>query len=168
LLTVGMGDERLGEESDVFSLAKSRRSERDAGLGDMPLQKAGAMSGEETRPDRPTNHPMRHNVHPTLKPIKLTTHLATLLLPPPAYKPRLLVPFAGAGSEMIGAILAGWHEVIGLEREAEYIEIAEKRLAYWSDKPAGHKPKLPKRESTESPADNPAKPPAVVLQPALF
>lgn len=41
------------------------------------------------------------------------------------------MPFAGTASEMIGAMLAGWDEIVGIEREQEYVEIAEKRLAYW-------------------------------------
>jgi DNA modification methylase len=30
---------------------------------------------------------------------------------------------------MVGALQAGWDYVIGIEREAEYVEIAERRLA---------------------------------------
>ena len=41
---------------------------------------------------------------------------------------RLLVPFCGSGSEIIGALRAGWDEVVGIEIEPEYIEIAEQRI----------------------------------------
>lgn len=76
------------------------------------------------------------NIHPTKKPIALAKYLATLLLPPAAYAPRrILCPFAGTGSEMIGAILAGWEEVTGIEKTPAYIPIAEKRLAWWSQWP---------------------------------
>ena len=71
------------------------------------------------------------NVHPTLKPIELTRWLATMLLPPSrkdGQPRRILVPFSGAGSEMIGCLQAGWDEVMGIEGEAEYIEIAKKRI----------------------------------------
>lgn len=72
------------------------------------------------------------NSHPTVKPLALCKYLATLILPPERDTPRrLLVPFAGSGSEMIGAMLAGWDEVVGIEKEAEYIEIATARLAWW-------------------------------------
>ncbi len=75
------------------------------------------------------------NEHPTMKPIALARHLATLLLPPArSYGKdprRLLVPFSGVGSEMIGALLAGWDEVTGIEQCSEYAEIAEKRIAAW-------------------------------------
>jgi len=70
-----------------------------------------------------------------VKPIALTRWLATLLLPPELYAPRrILIPFAGSGSEMIGALLAGWEEIVGIEMETEYVEIAEARLAHWAHK----------------------------------
>lgn len=64
--------------------------------------------------------------HPTLKPISLTTYLAKLLLPPNAS--RILVPYSGAGSEMIGCLRAGWKDVLGIELSPEYIEIARARI----------------------------------------
>jgi intein/homing endonuclease len=72
--------------------------------------------------------------HNTVKPLKLTEYLAKLLLPPKEYSPRrILVPFAGSASEMIGCLLAGWDEVVGVELTPEYIPIAEARLQYWAD-----------------------------------
>ncbi len=68
--------------------------------------------------------------HPTMKPLELCRYLATLIQPPS--KGRILVPFAGAGSEMIGASLAGWNEVLGIEQDAGYVEIAEARLKHWT------------------------------------
>lgn len=145
--------EKLEQSAGVFYTAKASRSERDAGLGDMPAiqpvyngkneESAGRAAGSVE--DKFSTSP-RRNSHPTLKPLSLTTHLAGLLLPPPEYEPRLLIPFAGAGSEMVGALMAGWHTVIGLEREAEYCEIAGRRLEFWKDKPAGYRVKLPKRD----------------------
>ena len=73
------------------------------------------------------------NHHPTVKPIDLARYLATLLLPPAEYAPRrILVPFSGVGSEMIGAMLAGWEEVVGIEQDAEYCEIARRRIAHYA------------------------------------
>lgn len=75
----------------------------------------------------------RRNVHPTIKPIALTEYLARLILPPALDEPRrLLVPFAGSGSEMIGALLAGWDVVTGIEQSPEYVALAEARLAWWA------------------------------------
>ncbi len=71
--------------------------------------------------------------HPTMKPVTLTEYLARLILPPALPEPRrLLVPFAGSGSEMLGARLAGWDVVDGIEQSAEYADIARARLAWWS------------------------------------
>lgn len=77
----------------------------------------------------------RDNDHPTVKPVSLCRWLATLLLPPPRESGtrRLLVPFSGSGSEMIGAMLAGWDEVVGVEMNADYCEIARNRLRWWGE-----------------------------------
>ncbi len=67
--------------------------------------------------------------HPTLKPIDLTAYLAKLLLPPERDTPRrLLVPFSGAGSEIIGALRAGWDEVVGIELDPAYAEMSTARI----------------------------------------
>ena len=65
--------------------------------------------------------------------MSLTTWLAKLIMPP-TDNPVLLVPFAGAGSEMVGAVLAGWGGVFGIERESEYVDIAKARLVHWCGK----------------------------------
>lgn len=70
--------------------------------------------------------------HPTVKPLDLLRYLSLLILPPPLDVPRrLLVPFAGVGSEMIGARQAGWDEVLGIEISQHYADIAAARLAAW-------------------------------------
>lgn len=77
-------------------------------------------------------HSHSGNNHPTLKPISLCTYLATLLLPPsrpdPSYIRRLLVPFSGTGSEISGAIRAGWDYVLGIEMDPEYVTISQSRI----------------------------------------
>ena len=72
------------------------------------------------------------NDHPCVKPLRLCQYLATLILPPARETPRrLLVPFSGTGSEIIGALLAGWDEVVGIELDERYIRIAEHRIRHW-------------------------------------
>lgn len=66
------------------------------------------------------------NDHPTCKPVRLIYYLATLILPPEPG--RLLIPFSGSGSEMIGARFSGWKRMTGIEIEARYVAIAQKRL----------------------------------------
>lgn len=75
------------------------------------------------------------NTHPTLKPIALTEQLARLLLPPVrsgGVPRRVIVPFSGTGSEMIGAVCAGWEKVCGIELMPEYADIARRRLQHWA------------------------------------
>jgi 16S rRNA G966 N2-methylase RsmD len=56
----------------------------------------------------------------------------TLLLPPVQYGPRrLLVPFAGSGSEGLGAMMAGWERVTLIEQSLDYCALAANRLAWW-------------------------------------
>lgn len=123
------------EEVDPFLYcAKAGRGERDAGLEGMPMQpKKGHIQQSEGRKmhgDTET-FPCR-NPHPTVKPLRLMRYLASLLLPPEEYASRrLFVPFAGSGSEMCGALLAGWESVTGVEMSEEYAEIARARLAFW-------------------------------------
>lgn len=70
------------------------------------------------------------NDHPTVKPQTLCEYLARLILPPLRKTPRrLIVPFSGSGSEMLGALLAGWDHVTGIERDPHYVEIARRRLS---------------------------------------
>jgi len=84
------------------------------------------------------------NHHVSLKPIKLITYLATLIKPPIAG--RLLVPYSGAGSEMIGAMRAGWEEIVGVEQDVEYVAIAKARLKRWAEVPAHVDPLVTKPE----------------------
>lgn len=71
--------------------------------------------------------------HPTMKPIQLTEWLARLLLPPPliGQERRLLIPFSGVGSEMIGAMLAGWDMIEGIELGESYVQDCILRLQWW-------------------------------------
>lgn len=77
------------------------------------------------------------NNHPTVKPVELIRYLANLILPPPRSdgQPRkILIPYSGSGSEMIGAALAGWDHIDGIEINPEYIKIAEHRMKWWTAK----------------------------------
>lgn len=137
--------ERLEDSDPVLYEAKSSRAEREAGLDPRQVRlmnseafaEATINDGRQKSIDNPyqRGETTRRNTHPTLKPISLIRHLATLLLPPAEYAPRrLLIPFAGAGSEMIGALLAGWEEIVGVELEEEHCRIASARLAYWQQR----------------------------------
>ena len=87
-------------------------------------------AGDGVTPVQPV---YRRCTHPTLKPLSLTEYLARLILAPASVgERRLLVPFGGVASEMIGARMAGWEHVTGIEREAEYVEQGRARLAWWA------------------------------------
>lgn len=113
-----------GGASRFFYVAKSSKKERNAGLEGMPQKLGGAISGRETRPDRPPNHTMRENFHPTVKPLKLMEYLIKLVTPPNG---TVLDPFMGSGSTGVAAKNLGFN-FIGIERELEYFEIAKKRI----------------------------------------
>lgn len=71
------------------------------------------------------------NTHPTVKPSDLTGYLAKLILPPAhadSSPRRLLVPFCGSGGEIVGALNAGWEEVVGIEISPEYAAMAVDRI----------------------------------------
>lgn len=65
------------------------------------------------------------NNHPTVKPTDLMRYLARLVTPPNG---TILDPFMGSGSTGKAAKLEGFG-FVGIEREAEYIEIAKARIA---------------------------------------
>ena len=125
--------------------AKASKAERDFGCDALPLRTGGEMTGREDG-SAGTNSPRAgagrnegaRNHHPTIKAVGLTKWLATLVRPPArAESPRrILVPFLGSGSEAIGALRAGWDEIIGIEREPEYVAIAKARLTRWEQVPA--------------------------------
>ena len=133
-------EESLEEASPLYYCGKAQKMERDAGLH----THASAKRDPSRHADQPSMNgggenaynrgcvPVK-NTHPTIKPIELTRWLASLLLPPDLYAPRrLLVPFSGAGSEMIGGYLAGWEEITGIEMTGEYIPISEARIKFWN------------------------------------
>jgi DNA modification methylase len=128
----------LEHADPVRYVPKASRKERDAGLdGEFPEGEPPRSGRSKPAPGRKRalGRP-RRNAHPTVKPIALAKWLATLLLPPPEYAPRrLLIPFAGSGSEAIGAGLAGWDEMTLIEMDADTCAIAEARLEHWLNEP---------------------------------
>jgi DNA modification methylase len=132
-----------GGASRFFYCAKASRGEREAGLENRPSSEAkdsaygdGLNSATKIRTDSQVqlgvDRGRIRNNHPTVKPIDLNRWLASLLLPAPVRTRRILVPFAGVASEMIGCLLAGWDEVVGIEQDADYCRIGSARLEHWS------------------------------------
>lgn len=126
-----------GGASRFFYCAKASRGERNAGLEGFDAQQtqpynerpSGGLNahlhGEDPAP--------RANVHPTVKPIALMRWLVRMVTPPGG---TVLDPFNGSGSTGCAAVLEGF-DYIGIEREAEYVAIAEARIKWWAEHPEG-------------------------------
>jgi site-specific DNA-methyltransferase (adenine-specific) len=97
--TPDLGHGGAGGASRFFYVAKASRSERNAGL--------------------------ERNIHPTVKPVALMKYLIRLVVPKGGV---VLDPFLGSGTTAVAAIEEGV-EWIGCEREPEYLEIIEARVA---------------------------------------
>ena len=127
--------------SRFFYCAKVSTKERNAGCDSLAAvareygNESGKAAVEGSVNDKFTTAPAQNN-HPTLKPLALTTYLAKLLLPPvrtDGQPRRIIVPFSGSGSEVIGCLLAGWDEVWGIEIDPAYVTIAHHRIGHHTD-----------------------------------
>jgi site-specific DNA-methyltransferase (adenine-specific) len=132
----GMGDappvfySDTGGASRFFYCAKASRAERNAGLDG--FEERPASDRYKTISTLNAANQQRlpaANVHPTVKPIDLMRYLVRLVTPPGG---TVLDPFTGSGTTGVAAGLEGF-DFIGIEREAEYREIAEARLNWWGD-----------------------------------
>lgn len=132
----------LGEPSRFFYTAKASRSERDAGLGDMPLvtgsettgRKEGSagLVGDKNNKGQTANPysngaPVSRNFHPTIKPLALMEYLCKLTRTPTGG--IVLDPFMGSGTTGLACINTG-RSFIGIEIDAGYFAIAEKRVPH--------------------------------------
>jgi hypothetical protein len=108
----------LNDAARFFYCAKASAKDRDEGVAGV----AGGMSGR--RDGSMGSITMRKNTHPTVKPTDLMRYLCRLVTPPSG---TVLDPFAGSGSTGKAAALEGFR-FIGIEREAEYVEIARARI----------------------------------------
>jgi site-specific DNA-methyltransferase (adenine-specific) len=111
------------EEADpLLYNPKANTRERETGLDDLPIQEGTESFDHANRENhKELGGKGRKNTHPTIKPVNLIRRLAKLLLPPETYldEAQLLVPFAGAASEMIGSAQAGWRNITGVELTAQ-------------------------------------------------
>ena len=125
--TTGYSD--TGSAARFFYCAKASKADRDEGLSNpatpfVQFQTANGTSGRPSSLSEGRNTEYR-NHHPTVKPTDLMRYLCRLVTPPGG---TVLDPFTGSGSTGRGAVLEGFN-FIGIEREAEYVPIAEARIA---------------------------------------
>ena len=111
-----------GSAARFFYCAKASRKEREAGCEGIPIDekefrwnKAGEWTNDTTK---------ARNHHPTVKPLALMEYLVRLIT---RQGHTVLDPFAGSGTTGIACANLG-REFIGIEKEAEYCEIAERRI----------------------------------------
>jgi DNA modification methylase len=118
----------VGGASRFYYVAKPSRSERDMGCHHLQprardeSRKAGNPGG-----DNPRNRGLqpRGNSHPTVKPVELMRWLVRLVTPADGV---VFDPFAGSGTTGMACRYED-RRFIGIEREAEYVAIAEARIS---------------------------------------
>jgi DNA modification methylase len=121
-----------GGASRFYYVAKPSREERDMGCYDLPARSGGDATDREDG-SAGTNSPRAgagrtggaRNIHPTVKPVELMRWLVRLVTPPDGL---VLDPFTGSGTTGM-ACRYELRRFIGIEREAEYVAIAERRIA---------------------------------------
>jgi site-specific DNA-methyltransferase (adenine-specific) len=123
-----------GSAARFFYCAKASKSERDRGLQEFEdklklTQMRGANGTGEKNFEGGFRDQVMKNTHPTVKPVALMRYLCRLTTPKGG---TVLDPFMGSGSTGIGAKVEGF-SFIGIEREKEYFEIAQARIAAWME-----------------------------------
>ena len=131
----GWGTKRVGDwiysdegnPSRFFYCSKPSSKEKDAGLEDMEEKVIeGRDEGQDERNVPHKNRTSaRRNIHPTVKSIKLMKYLITMITPPHGI---VLDPFMGSGST--GVACGNDFKFLGIEKEKEYFDIAEKRIYF--------------------------------------
>jgi site-specific DNA-methyltransferase (adenine-specific) len=107
-------------------IPKASKNERNFGLDNQDIKVDCDRNPECYSADVPFNrsaNPKKNN-HPTVKPIALMQYLIKLVTPKNGI---VLDMFAGSGSTLVAAKQLGFN-YIGIEKEAEYVKIAEARL----------------------------------------
>ena len=110
--TLHLGSDRGSQFGQIVSSART------VGYSDSGSAARFFYCAKASKADRGENH------HPTVKPTDLMRYLCRLVTPPNGI---VLDPFNGSGSTGCAAVLEGF-QYIGIEREAEYIAISEKRI----------------------------------------
>lgn len=128
---------------------KVSKTERNAGCEELEVKKfEGRDSGQDDRNVPYKKRPeMLSNTHPTLKPISLSYRILKLFKSPNDQK--IIYPFAGVQSEVIGGYKAGFTDYVGCELSDEYVNIGNSRFEHWKNKPFDKKGKLEKSKDVK-------------------
>jgi len=128
-----MLDEQSGvSKSRFFYCAKASKKERNAGLEGMEKREKKTLGDyvnpSEGRTASKSGSSMQ-NAHPTVKPIALMSWLVKLIT---REGHVVLDPFLGSGTTGIACKKSN-RNFVGIEKEKEYIEIAEKRVEAFNE-----------------------------------
>lgn len=118
-----------------FYCPKPTRREKDLGCEDLPSRTGASVVGraegsagiKSGRAGAGRSRRELKNHHVTIKGIALMRYLVRLVARPGQV---VVDPFCGSGTTLCAAALEGVRAV-GIEREAEYVEIARARVAHW-------------------------------------
>jgi DNA modification methylase len=124
-------------------VAKAARKEREAGCSKLPAKKGfevverneGSAGVANPRAGAGGLADKIHNFHPTVKSVGIMT---ALLRDVPKDQGPVLDPFLGSGTTMVACLQTG-HSGVGIERDAEYMAIADARVRHWNRVPMGFK-----------------------------
>jgi len=132
--TLRVGHADTGSAARFFYCAKASKTDRNDGceaLGPGVVARscqaqAEAKRGNVVECEQGAFNKARkaRNHHPTVKPTELMRYLCRLVTPPGGI---VLDPFMGSGSTGKAAVLEGFR-FVGVEREAEYLDIARARI----------------------------------------
>lgn len=165
-------------EDEMHYVAKAARKEREEGLDHLPLKVFGMSSGaqgaiaraEEGEEGEEVETPggqdiglnrvkKRRNIHPTCKPYKI---MERLLHDVPKDIGPVVDPFLGSGTTGIACVQTG-HDFIGIEREKEYLTIAEARVRHWNTREAAWNAAVVESDLTEITEAREAEPQVISL-----
>jgi site-specific DNA-methyltransferase (adenine-specific) len=121
---MGYGD--TGGASRFFYCAKAPKSERWFYCGICDDAYPSAQREDHAHGKKPKDQ--KHIImHPTQKPVELMRYLCRLTATPTGG--TVLDPFMGSGTTGMACVMEG-RDFIGIEIDAEYMEIARRRIAW--------------------------------------
>jgi site-specific DNA-methyltransferase (adenine-specific) len=121
-----------GGASRFFYCAKPSKSEKNLGCEGLEEKTSGYSPNtyESKIANRLNQSNPNVNSHPTVKSTRLMSYLINLITTPNGI---ILDPFLGSGTTGVAAIRNGF-QFIGIEKELEYFQIAEKRIWYENER----------------------------------
>ena len=115
-----------GGASRFFYCAKASKSERNGGLEGFEEKSIDIQQPHNSKELQERYEMKSKNFHPTVKPLKLMQYLVRLVTPKGGV---CLDPFCGSGTTLMACVKEGFN-YIGIEREADYVKIAEARIEW--------------------------------------